>query len=199
MCRRFDPGPRHRVSFLENSRKACAHADPAGLVNQCASGDREWQLMPSEIARRLAAHWGQPFPSSRRASEAAIAEFESRHGVRMPSDLRECLLELDGTGDRWPGDQDARGFSFWQLTEIRPVNGDVRVQDRLPTQDFDGYFVFADFLTGLWTYAIKLSDAGASDTVIAEVGGALPIRVAGSFGEFVDLYLANSALLYPSV
>ena len=36
MCRQFNSGPRHRVSFLANSRKACVRADPAGSVNQCA-------------------------------------------------------------------------------------------------------------------------------------------------------------------
>jgi hypothetical protein len=39
MCRRFDPGPRHRVNFLANLRKACVRADPAGRVNQCASAE----------------------------------------------------------------------------------------------------------------------------------------------------------------
>ncbi len=37
MCRQFDSGPRHRTSFLANSRKACVRGDPARDVNQCAS------------------------------------------------------------------------------------------------------------------------------------------------------------------
>lgn len=35
--RQFNSGSRHRVSLLANSRKACARADPAKGVNQCAS------------------------------------------------------------------------------------------------------------------------------------------------------------------
>lgn len=36
MCRQFNSCPRHRACFLANSRKACARADPARALNQCA-------------------------------------------------------------------------------------------------------------------------------------------------------------------
>src|SRR5437867_12807190 len=35
MCRQFDSGPRHRVSFLANSRIRCARADLRERVTKC--------------------------------------------------------------------------------------------------------------------------------------------------------------------
>lgn len=155
--------------------------------------------MPSNIAQRLANHWGQSLSSRRGASSAAVSGFEARHAVKLPGDMRDYLLQLDGTGASWPNDQDAKGFSFWQLTQIRPVNDELASKGLSALPGLERYFAFADFLTWMWAYAIELDSQASLVNRVVLVGKDHPIRVADSFTEFVDLYLQNSSRIYGEI
>jgi len=106
------------------------------------------------------------------ALREAIREFESRY-VKLPTEMRDYLLQLDGTSARWPVDQDARLFSFWQLAQIRPVNDELASYEVPPIAGFERYFVFADFMDWSWAYAINRgwSSASRRSTASAACGG----------------------------
>ena len=152
--------------------------------------------MTSAIARKLASHWGQDPTTERGASLAAVSQFESSYQVRLPRDMRDYLLQLDGTGTHWPGDQDAKGFSFWQLAQIRPVNEELGAHGMPAAEDLKDYFVFADFGTWLWAYAIRLDDGRSTSNRVVLIGNDKPIHIADSFEEFVELYVHDSARTY---
>jgi hypothetical protein len=155
--------------------------------------------MPSDVAQRLVNYWGQSLSSRRGASSAALLAFEARHAVKLPSDMRDYLLQLDGTGGSWPDDQDPKGFSFWQLIQIRPVNDELASKGLSALPGLERYFVFADFLTWLWAYAIQLDAKESLVNRVVLIGKDHPIHVADSFSEFVDLYLQNSSRIYGEV
>src|SRR5687767_1414656 len=107
------------------------------------AGELRAVTMPSDVAQRLATYWGQSLSSRRGASSEALLGFEARHSVKLPSDMRDYLLHLDGTGASWPDDQDPKGFSFWQLTQIRPVNDELASNGLSALPGLERYFVFA--------------------------------------------------------
>jgi hypothetical protein len=152
----------------------------------------------SDIALKLARHWGQSLSARVGASSEALREFESRHGVKLPTEMRDYLVQLDGTGTSWQDDKDAQLFSFWQLAQIRPVNEDLASYGMQPIAGLDRYFVFADFMDWSWAYAIKLDADSPGDNEVVMIGteDGHPRRIAGSFGEFVDLYVDDSPRIY---
>ncbi|HMD01581.1 MAG TPA: SMI1/KNR4 family protein, partial [Candidatus Baltobacteraceae bacterium] len=103
-----------------------------------------------------------------------IDEFESKNGVRMPSDFREYFLRTNGLGR---DGLDPEMFAFWTL-------------DMLERRENTQVFIFADFMTQCWCYAV---DLGGEREPKFSVYRDMPdgwVRV-GSFAEFVDLYVAG--------
>lgn len=131
-----------------------------------------------------------------RVSEESLCEFEARHGVRLPADLRGYFAVVDGM-NAWT-DQNLFGwdedlFRFWPLSEVTRVS-DQYHPDRV-LEDQDSYLLFADHSIRLPSYAIRLAsdgDPGHSIVAITCHGGKYEsIVVAGSFGSFAERYLAG--------
>ena len=110
-------------------------------------------------------------------SSQEIRSAEERLGVRFPTDLTRYLSLANGLEGT-----DRGGFSFWPAHEFR-------FDDDLPS----GYLGFADFLISSVEFAIRVSDAGDCDVVAVQ--GTVAKYVAGSFSEFVSLYLDDSLVL----
>src|SRR5262245_13384609 len=111
------------------------------------------------LGERLRAHWsaqGVKLPNG--VSHEQIEQFESKHGARLPNDLRGYLLELDGMGPAdliplfgWDDDL----FRFFPLHEIEPATERFHPDQFLAEQA--AYFVFADYSISLPTFAIRLT------------------------------------------
>ena len=144
-----------------------------------AVGSDRWD----PVRTRWAAHAVHTAPP---ATEAELVAFETRYGVRLPSDLRSYFAELGGMDPRAVPAYDRQGFAIWPLTEVRPAESGSRM------------FVFADYLNWSWAYAIELDVTADRPHPIALLGAARPQQpVADSFTAFVDLYLSDALLLYP--
>ena len=131
-------------------------------------------------------------------SEENIRGFEARNRVMFPTDFRDYLLRVNGMFQAGGQDCDENGFAFWPLARIKSVRAEYAEHSNpLPeVQNPDGYFVFVDYLQWCWAYAICL-DARPSDGGRIITVGKLPSKVvAGSFTEFVDLYLRDAYALY---
>jgi hypothetical protein len=50
-----------------------------------------------------------------------VAEFEQRHNVRLPSDLREYFLTLNGGILGHEGSADNDLISFWRLDQVESI------------------------------------------------------------------------------
>jgi hypothetical protein len=143
----------------------------------------------SDLVARLLTHWrnGGAHPASGN-SERAILEFEARHGVRMPDDMRYYFIEVNGMTPDWRCDQDENGFTFWPLSGVREV---IRGEERT------GLFTFADYLSSSWEYSIKL--VGSPDYAAVFLVDPEISPVASSFSEFLSEYLIDSPRIYRHV
>jgi hypothetical protein len=152
-------------------------------------------------ASKLINHWrSHNLAIAAGNSEQNVRHFEFRNGVILPPDLREYFLSVDGMVQAGGQDCDPAGFSFWSLARVRNVVKECAEQsvDIPDVQDQDKYFVFADYLQWSWAYAIHLGDRLSVPNPIIHVGAPAMQVVAGSFAEFVELYLQDSEKLYVS-
>jgi hypothetical protein len=96
-------------------------------------------------------------------------------------------------------DPDKEGFSFWPLERVRWVPEELSEEapSSSSSPDAEHFYAFADYLGWSWACAIRLSSMGGSSPVIL-IGKETLELVAGSFSEFIDLYLVDSPALYAS-
>ena len=116
-----------------------------------------------------------------------MAAFEQRYNVRLPPDLRQYFLTLNGGILGHEGSADNELISFWRLDQVEPL---ARVSER-------ELFAFGDWSIDAHVYAIQLSVDATAPTPIYIDGGWQLIPVASTFAEFVRGYLAgNEHVLY---
>ena len=77
--------------------------------------------------------WEQPFISAEKevrapASDAAIAEFESASGKKLPVDYSEFLKTTNG-GEGWFGEAYAQ---LWRAEELISLNDEYEVDENVP-------------------------------------------------------------------
>jgi hypothetical protein len=152
------------------------------------------------IVSRLVAHWkSQGITTLRGNTEEALIEFETRHSIRLPPDIREYFRATDGMPPRARQlGCDTEGFFFWPLREVKPVPVVCKSETIQPIDDerLDKFFVFADYFGWSWAYAIDLSGPESGDHSVIHVGTLKPKTVAHSFSEFLELYLKDAPDLY---
>lgn len=158
--------------------------------------------MTNSVGEKLRTHWlslGLSLP--RGSTEVEIRNFESRYSVRLPPDFMDYFLHVNGMASHWPNAQDPEGYSFWPLERIKTVPEEATNHqygnEWSSFPDAEWLFLFADYLDWSWAYAIQLSaDSLNGNPLFIIAKQATPIEVAGSFTEFVELYLADSPALY---
>jgi hypothetical protein len=131
-------------------------------------------------------------------TEERVRDFEFRNGVLLPLDFRRYLLSVNGMVQSGGQDCDPNGFAFWPLARVKSVRKEsAEHKTPLPeVQDPDGHFIFVDYLQWCWAYAIRLGAHPSDGGQIIHVGKLHPNVVAGSFTEFVDLYIRDDRELY---
>ncbi len=118
-----------------------------------------------------------------------IQSFESKYRVRLPGDLREYLLTIDGMED----ELDAGINRFWPLAMIKPVHEEL--SDINPDRwAYPGCFLFVDhlILSLAWAVELRNEPSELSGPVFQVTGGDHPVRqIAPSFAAFLEMYLQN--------
>ncbi|HYE17604.1 MAG TPA: SMI1/KNR4 family protein [Tepidisphaeraceae bacterium] len=142
--------------------------------------------MDDELWTRVAAHWRsagtEPLPG---VDDAAIEQWEARHDVRLPADLRAYFRAAGGTRE-----MDDAFFRFWSLAELRPAADYVGAAEAGPLPNC---FAFADHCIDCWGYAVEIRADGTTGPVYCTFGGdgvAGPPHAA-SFRDFFERYLAD--------
>jgi len=134
-------------------------------------------------------------------SEQRIREFEHHYRVELPTDFRDYFLHVDGMSTQWPNAQDPDGYAFWSLDGVKSVPEEALKhksgQDWSNFPSAESLFVFADYLDWSWAYGIRLLTARSESGQVFIIGKQeTAIQVAESFSDFVELYLADSPILY---
>lgn len=115
-------------------------------------------------------------------SDADVNEFQRRYDARLPASLKEYFQTVDGMG---ANESDDHLFRFWPLSEVRPV---AEFENEDPVV-YSGFFAFADWSLWAYAYAIRLVEQEPPIVVIVAPAG--PIPVAGSFEEFLTMYVQD--------
>lgn len=144
---------------------------------------------------RLADYWKRTAQADRSgASEKAISAAEVALRMRLPEDFRE-YLSAAGDCDSYVV-MDDNYFAFWTLDTIvreitNPMNGSRpgATGRSLPS------FGFADFLIHSHSYELS-TDPESLGSILIRHSDTHTVRIAGSFTEFIDLYITDAPGLY---
>ena len=124
-----------------------------------------------------------------------LSRFEIKHDLRLPDDLRDYFLTVNGMVQNVKDESDKNLFAFWPINKLGPMP-EICAADSCAVPDIvnpSSYFVFIDYFMWSWAYAIQL---GESTNSVILVGTKSPTVVARSFAEFVDLYVADDRDVY---
>jgi hypothetical protein len=135
------------------------------------------------------------------ASDDAMAAFERRHAVRLPSAMRRFYAATNGTAD---DHFDPNVTAFWPVSEIVSVpegcagRGHLRYEDGLDRTlpDAASCFLFADVLIWSHVYTVRLTpDPDAPGPVIGILDAETWWTIAPSFEGFLRAYLRDPQAL----
>jgi len=149
--------------------------------------------------KRLIDHWtAQGLKIAAGATEEEVLSFKSQNRVILPGDLRDYFLNVNGMVQDFENSCDQRGFAFWPLSLMTNVAKECGKRSSIESafKDPERYFVFADYLQWSWAYAIRLDASSPEAGQVVHVGTLRPKVIAGSFTEFVSLYLQDARELY---
>lgn len=148
------------------------------------------------LIERLKSHWSQSGLKVRSGVPShQIEEFESRHQVSLPLDLREYFTTVDGMDDEDTFDSEM--ISFLPLQAVRTIpdvlgkHGKISVHHEImgSLPEPHRWFVIVDYMIGSAVFAIRLSPVVESNPVLGYCG---PYQiVAPTFSDFLEAYLTD--------
>lgn len=142
----------------------------------------------SAIGESLKQFWlSQNIELRRGASEIELREFEAEYKVRLPDDIKDYFLTVNGSG------LDENVIEFLSLAEVVPLS---QAWSRKP--EANSYFIFADYSISCHVYAIRLTEDLTLGNPVFIAYDENPQQIADSFSEFVQGYLADDyGILFP--
>jgi SMI1 / KNR4 family (SUKH-1) len=113
-----------------------------------------------------------------------LNRFESQFEISIPSAFKNFLFSTDGTAlfeeASWEH-ADREGYCFYSFDK----------KNLLPSR----HLIFCEWLLGLNQYAISLSENKDNGKIYHLIDNKHACEIAGSFDDFIDLYLQQSRLL----
>jgi SMI1 / KNR4 family (SUKH-1) len=130
------------------------------------------------------------------ASLGELESFEKANEVKLPADLRDYFLSVNGMPG---GVTDNAMIRFWPLNEVISLpKGAPDYANKNYIENPSSFYLFADYSIWAHAYAIHLASSPSEANEILLVGGKNPIVLFRSFSELVDNYLKDEGLLFPS-
>ena len=123
------------------------------------------------------------------STEAEVSDLEARVGIRLPDDLRTYLLSSAPSGQHVLDDN---LIGWWSAGEIKSIPEEYEHDLKNPAvaDNPDHFLFFADYCMWSWAWAIGCGE-GEHRGKVAIIGTSTDRFVAGSFSEFIDLYVAD--------
>ena len=155
--------------------------------------------MEADQISALQATWRKRgIDASKGCSPDVIRQFERNTAVSLTTLIRSYLLLSDGMAISDGRDFDDLGFSFWPLRQWTTASDELAQQGEESVEPWlQKAFVFADYMTRSWSYAVYLGHEVAEKYgAVFRIGSPGVEECAPSFEAFLQLYLENSRLLY---
>lgn len=145
----------------------------------------------SNLWQSLATFWRDAGITNRAGVDPSkIQAFESKYGVRLPNDMQEYFLTVDGM-EELPFDPAYN--RFWPLAMVKPVSEELS-ENHSDSLALPGCFLFVDHLIWSFAWAVELRNEPSelSGPVFQVTGGDHPVRqIATSFTAFMEMYLQD--------
>ncbi|MES1213430.1 MAG: SMI1/KNR4 family protein [Singulisphaera sp.] len=125
-----------------------------------------------------------------------IGSFENRYKIKLPEDLRQFYLAVDGMEE---GQADDDFFSFLRLQAVKTIPEELARFSGIPDYteitstlaEPERWFVIVEYMIFSAAYAISLSARAEENAVLCILDGKQHRVVAPSFVGFVREYLEN--------
>ena len=140
----------------------------------------------SDVAQLLLKYWhGQNLCLNAGISPETVAAFEAQNDIELPREMSNFLLS-------------ANGFAHDDLQEFKNLdeNGFCFLSLNANNLISPAYMVFCKWPYGLLRYAVYVRPGDKNGEVVLLINESKACLLAGSFSEFVRLYLADSPKLY---
>lgn len=135
------------------------------------------------------------------ASDEVIASFERFYSVKLPEDWREYFAVINGMSGNGSTHWDENMVYFWPLPDPAvPQSYEADYQVVSPvSKSWSGciveggtsLFTVADYCIHAHIYVVELGEHSDSRGSLYLLQEATPLKIADSFTEFVDGYLAD--------
>jgi hypothetical protein len=148
-----------------------------------------------DIYDRLLTYWKRRgiFPATHRATPLEIAAWEQKYGLRLPTDLREYVMRVNGFLHAETLEFDNQGNSLLPLSAMVPE------EEWASRPSHFQRFVFADHMIQCSWWCFRLS-TDFTETTAFYLGGQMTLGhdrlIASSVEEFLELYIADSPRFY---
>ncbi|MFT5824218.1 MAG: hypothetical protein ACI8ZM_005484 [Crocinitomix sp.] len=152
-----------------------------------------------DILKKVQGYWSEEMITSQTVvSKLDLLDFQKNNNVELLDDLKEYFLFLNGTNEKY----DANFYAFYDLKQFKNIPDFYKDIQGIPNyqllnktlENSFNYFVFADYHIDLFSYAIRLTE-NKIDNAVFVLCGEKYRQIAGSFSEFLELYLSNSEKL----
>ena len=149
-----------------------------------------WERQGIGPATKLVAHWERQGigPATTRPTIAELEAWERHYGVKLPSDLREYFLRINGVRNGEDLDFGNDLMTFLPLKSVVPESERSKTGDKSAPKRF----VIADYsISCYWWCAWLTTEAQATTRIFLGTNA-----VADSLEEFIALYVADSAKVH---
>lgn len=130
------------------------------------------------VSKQADTYLGQP------AAEQEIAEFEARYGVKLPADVREYFLKINGVYVSG-GFITLEALSKWSLIVEYEYGNPEHIKQIL--DEAEKYFRFGSYDILVWDWLIKLGSNPDVETPIVVIHGSAT-KVADNLTDFFQKY-----------
>ena len=129
-------------------------------------------------------------PADVTATPKDIVQWEEKYGVRLPRDLREYVIRVNGI---FKGEELEFGAD---MMSFLPLSAMVPESQWSNDHNEPGIFVIVDYLISSYWWCVRLTPDGGEHTQVFVRGTRLKL-VASSLEEFLLAYMSASKAIHP--